>query len=118
MFRRFSIFVVALITLVISAGVVHANTNGDTNDMRNNNIMNQRVVPTPSAIGNNLGVNTDRVGPATTTNGLRNNTTFRTNNLRTNAVNDNNVDWGWLGLLGLLGLAGLTGRNKNPENNR
>lgn len=25
---------------------------------------------------------------------------------------DNNFDWGWLGLLGLIGLAGLAGKNR------
>ncbi|MFC4810857.1 WGxxGxxG family protein [Paenibacillus sp. GCM10023250] len=31
--------------------------------------------------------------------------------------NDNDFDWGWLGLLGLIGLAGLRGRNhdQTPE---
>ncbi|QHW34878.1 WGxxGxxG-CTERM domain-containing protein [Paenibacillus rhizovicinus] len=39
-------------------------------------------------------------------------------NYRTNAVNDDNdFDWGWLGLLGLIGLAGMRSRNhdRNPE---
>lgn len=31
---------------------------------------------------------------------------------------DNNFDWGWLGLLGLLGLAGLTGRKEEPTRYR
>lgn len=30
---------------------------------------------------------------------------------------DNNFDWGWLGLLGLLGLAGLAGKNKHRDTN-
>jgi MYXO-CTERM domain-containing protein len=42
--------------------------------------------------------------------------TMRTNNFRANAntaANDNNDwDWGWLGLLGLIGLAGLRGRSR------
>mgnify|MGYP003547174575 FL=1 len=29
---------------------------------------------------------------------------------------DDNSDWGWLGLLGLLGLAGLAGKNKHRDN--
>ncbi|AWB44092.1 hypothetical protein DCC85_07580 [Paenibacillus sp. CAA11] len=38
----------------------------------------------------------------------------RTGNYTTNAVNDDNdFDWGWLGLLGLIGLAGL--RSKDRE---
>ena len=35
------------------------------------------------------------------------------NNYRTNTVDDNDIDWGWLGLLGLIGLAGL--RSKGRE---
>jgi LPXTG-motif cell wall-anchored protein len=31
---------------------------------------------------------------------------------------DNNFDWGWLGLLGLLGLAGLAGKNRREEPTR
>jgi hypothetical protein len=40
--------------------------------------------------------------------------TYGANNFRgTAAANDNNdMDWGWLGLLGLIGLAGLRGRNR------
>ncbi|BAU66479.1 hypothetical protein STA3757_38840 [Stanieria sp. NIES-3757] len=29
---------------------------------------------------------------------------------------DNDFDWGWLGLLGLIGLAGLAGKNKRHDN--
>ena len=29
--------------------------------------------------------------------------------------NDNDFDWGWLGLLGLAGLAGLAGRKRHDE---
>jgi len=41
-------------------------------------------------------------------NGMNNNSTT-TNSYRTNAAtnDNNNFDWGWLGLLGLIGLAGL-----------
>lgn len=31
---------------------------------------------------------------------------------------NNNFDWGWLGLLGLLGLAGLAGRKEEPARYR
>ena len=31
---------------------------------------------------------------------------------------ENDFDWGWLGLLGLLGLAGLAGKNKHHETHR
>lgn len=52
-----------------------------------------------------------------TNNGLNN---IRTNNTRTgtyraNAANDNDFDWGWLGLLGLIGLAGLRGKNRERD---
>jgi hypothetical protein len=34
-------------------------------------------------------------------------------NYKTNAdTNDNDFDWGWIGLAGLFGLAGLRGRNR------
>ncbi|WP_017318904.1 WGxxGxxG family protein [Mastigocladopsis repens] len=36
----------------------------------------------------------------------------------TRTADDNNFDWGWLGLLGLLGLAGLAGRKRNEEPTR
>ncbi|MBE7900683.1 WGxxGxxG-CTERM domain-containing protein [Paenibacillus polymyxa] len=40
-----------------------------------------------------------------------NNSTYNANSVRTNAVdNDNDMDWGWIGLLGLLGLAGMRKR--------
>ena len=44
---------------------------------------------------------------------------MRTNNVNTNGYNtnavgnDNDTDWGWLGLLGLAGLVGLRRRNPN-----
>jgi len=38
---------------------------------------------------------------------------------RATAVNDDNdFDWGWLGLLGLIGLAGLRGRNPDRDPQR
>lgn len=45
------------------------------------------------------------------------NDNFRTNatntgRFRAAADNDNDMDWGWLGLLGLIGLAGLRGRDR------
>lgn len=42
----------------------------------------------------------------------RANTTMNGTNYRATAVNDNDFDWGWVGLLGLIGLAGLRGRDK------
>ncbi|SDC56048.1 WGxxGxxG family protein [Paenibacillus polymyxa] len=40
-----------------------------------------------------------------------NSSNYQANNVRANATdNDNDMDWGWLGLLGLLGLAGMRKR--------
>lgn len=44
------------------------------------------------------------------------NDTFNMTTYRTTAANDDEMDWGWLGLLGLIGLAGL--RSRNGERNR
>lgn len=43
-----------------------------------------------------------------------------TDSVDTVAVEEDNFDWGWLGLIGLLGLAGLAGKNKHrdPSNHR
>lgn len=37
------------------------------------------------------------------------------NTTRAYATDNNNPNWGWLGLAGLLGLAGMRNRSKNPE---
>lgn len=53
-------------------------------------------------------------GNQVTNQGTGNGNGMDMNNFRTNAAaDDNDMDWGWLGLLGLVGLAGL--RRKNPE---
>jgi hypothetical protein len=44
--------------------------------------------------------------------------TPRTDSVEVVTREDNNFDWGWLGLLGLLGLAGLAGKNKHQDSNR
>jgi hypothetical protein len=59
------------------------------------------------------GVN-NRMDNRTTTDFRTNN--FDNGNFRTTAADDNDMDWGWLGLLGLIGLAGLF--NRNRETNR
>jgi hypothetical protein len=41
--------------------------------------------------------------------------TYGTNSYNALATDDDNMDWGWLGLLGLLGLAGLRGRNRDSD---
>ncbi|MBU5347536.1 MULTISPECIES: WGxxGxxG family protein [Paenibacillus] len=57
--------------------------------------------------------------PAFAENNNMNSNDMRTNNVNTNGYNtnavgnDNDTDWGWLGLLGLAGLVGL--RRRNPE---
>ncbi|MUT67761.1 WGxxGxxG family protein [Paenibacillus sp. NEAU-GSW1] len=38
--------------------------------------------------------------------------TDKANRYRTTAADDNDMDWGWLGLLGLIGLAGLRNRGR------
>ncbi|WP_054024968.1 WGxxGxxG family protein [Bacillus sp. FJAT-28004] len=44
---------------------------------------------------------------------INNGTDMNTNNYRTNAAtDDNDMDWGWLGLLGLAGLIGLKSRDR------
>lgn len=71
-------------------------------------------------LGNNTnGTLTDRDGINGTMNGRGinrtvNRATVRTNNYRaTAAANDNDFDWGWLGLIGLAGLAGMRSRNRD-----
>jgi len=59
------------------------------------------------------------VVPAFAENNNMNTNDMNTNNVNTNGYNanatgnDNDMDWGWLGLIGLAGLAGL--RRRNPE---
>ncbi|WP_317971050.1 WGxxGxxG family protein [Paenibacillus sp. CCS19] len=53
--------------------------------------------------GNNYGNSVTGYG---TNNGLN------ANNYRANAADDNDFDWGWLGLLGLAGLFGLRSRDR------
>ncbi|MFC5649491.1 WGxxGxxG family protein [Paenibacillus solisilvae] len=63
--------------------------------------------------GSNHGYSTsDNRTVGTNGNGMNNNATYRTTAAAV-GDNDNDMDWGWLGLLGLIGLAGL--RNKNRE---
>jgi hypothetical protein len=39
-------------------------------------------------------------------------------NTRAAGNNDNDMDWGWIGLAGLLGLVGLRNRSDNTSRNR
>ncbi|QYR24182.1 WGxxGxxG-CTERM domain-containing protein [Paenibacillus sp. sptzw28] len=61
---------------------------------------------TGTGTGTGAGINGTATAPGMNTYGA--------NNYRgTAAANDNNdMDWGWLGLLGLIGLAGLRNRNR------
>lgn len=43
------------------------------------------------------------------------NTSMNANNYRANAAENNDMDWGWLGLIGLAGLAGLRNRSRDRE---
>lgn len=57
------------------------------------------------------------VVPASADNMNRNNNTSA--NYRANAtVDDNDFDWGWLGLLGLIGLAGMRSRERDRGRER
>jgi LPXTG-motif cell wall-anchored protein len=56
---------------------------------------------------------------ATDTTAVETTTPATTEPLTTDPVvaDDNENNWGWIGLLGLLGLAGLMGRNRNEGRN-
>lgn len=70
------------------------------------------AAPIASAAGA-TGTNTMATANGNTT-GMNNYGTNNTGgNYQTNAAtDDNNFNWGWLGLAGLLGLTGLRGRNR------
>ncbi|MGO4372764.1 WGxxGxxG family protein [Paenibacillus sp. 2TAB19] len=66
--------------------------------------------------GVNQGINATNRALGTDINRIDNGNTVRTNNYRTNAVdNDDGFDWGWLGLLGLIGLAGMRNRGRERD---
>jgi MYXO-CTERM domain-containing protein len=44
--------------------------------------------------------------------GTNNGSSLNANNYRAKATDDNDFDWGWLGLLGLGGLLGLRSRDR------
>lgn len=77
---------------------------GKVNDYTNRNIGNS--VPDTGMRPDNGTVDTTRGFDA------NNDTALNVNNYRTNAVDDNDMNWSWLGLLGLLGLMGLRGRDR------
>lgn len=81
----------------------------------NNNMMNNNNgigINDMNGVRNDAGVNGIRDGNRYGTRGMM------SNNLRTNAVNDNGTNWGWLGILGLIGLAGMAGRNRATDRDR
>lgn len=63
----------------------------------------------------NKGINATNRALGTDINRIDNGNTVRTNSYQANAADDNDFDWGWLGLLGLLGLAGMRGRSRDRD---
>jgi hypothetical protein len=78
----------------------------------NSTINNSSVTPSASPRMNSYGIRSTT--PNTVNYGTRSYDTANTNLYRARAAttNDNDIDWGWLGLLGLIGLAGLRGKNR------
>lgn len=63
--------------------------------------------------GNNM---MDRMSTTGTNTGNYDTSSYRS--YATTAADDNDMDWGWLGLIGLLGLAGLRGKDKRRDDVR
>ncbi|MGO4108185.1 WGxxGxxG family protein [Paenibacillus sp. YAF4_2] len=63
----------------------------------------------------NKGINDTNRALGTDINRIDNGNSVRTNSYRANAADDNDFDWGWLGLLGLIGLAGLRNRGRDRD---
>ncbi|MCM3626174.1 WGxxGxxG-CTERM domain-containing protein [Paenibacillus glycanilyticus] len=61
----------------------------------------------------NKGINTTNRALGTDIHRINNGNTVSANNYRANATDDNDFDWGWLGLLGLIGLAGMRNRGRD-----
>ncbi|MEO3945687.1 WGxxGxxG family protein [Gorillibacterium sp. CAU 1737] len=96
----------------------YGGVNGNYNTYNRQNYSTyQSAVPqaayrgTPYRAYNNAGTNAN-------TNVNNYGTGVRTNTYRARAVNNNNDNWGWLGLLGLFGLAGLRNRNERRVDDR
>lgn len=106
MFTMFCIFACLMFVLAIPAYADKSNGTYNNRSIGN-------TVPDTGMRADNIDGNNE-VSRALTTDGNRNiNSTVNTNDYRANAVgDDNNIDWGWLGLLGLIGLAGLRNRNR------
>ncbi|SFI54412.1 hypothetical protein SAMN02799624_01295 [Paenibacillus sp. UNC496MF] len=91
---------VGCLAFMLGTGILEAH--GTATNQSNNGVMNNQSY-------DGRGMNTNSYNATSTATG---------GNYRANAVdNDNDFDWGWLGLLGLIGLAGLRSRNhdRNPE---
>jgi len=122
-------FVAALLLFATPTAVFAAGNRDDNgNTMRGNQIVNRLNADVNDATGrieDDLRMNGNLTNRGTidgnnvyrryNTNWNNNMTTRTYDNgtmYRATAVNDNDTDWGWLGLLGLIGLAGLMGRGR------
>lgn len=122
-------FVATLMLLAMPSAVFAAGSRDDNsgNAMRGNQYVNRYNNMNDD---NNLRINGNMANDGFQTMNTNNNRRFNTNNnnwnnnmttrsvdngnvYRTNAANNNDTDWGWLGLLGLIGLAGMMGRNRD-----
>jgi hypothetical protein len=128
--RKLALSFVAALLLFATPTTVFAAGNRDDNGntMRGNQIVNRLNADVNDATGrieDDLRMNGNLTNRGTidgnnvyrryNTNWNNNMTTRTYDNgtmYRATAVNDNDTDWGWLGLLGLIGLAGLMGRGR------
>lgn len=128
--KKLLLSMVATLALLAMPGAAYAagGKDNDGNTMRGNQFVNRNFdVNDANMTGNNV----NRTNMTGTMNGRGNNgfRSFNANNGRFNndnwnnnmttrnyraaATNDNDTDWGWLGLLGLVGLAGMMGRGRD-----
>ncbi|WP_308635257.1 WGxxGxxG family protein [Paenibacillus silvisoli] len=98
---------VSCLTLMLGMGAANAagtTTNGSTTNEGGMLGTGIRTQSTDQARTNTYNASSLNNGTA-----LNNGGNYRATAL---ADNDNDMDWGWLGLLGLIGLAGLRSRNR------
>ncbi|WP_114383559.1 WGxxGxxG family protein [Paenibacillus prosopidis] len=94
------ICIFACLTLVFAIPAFADNGNTGTMGTYNNRGINNTAPDTGMRTDMNRGIN-------------QTNRALGTDNYRATAAgDDNNMDWGWLGLIGLLGLAGLRNRDR------
>lgn len=87
-------------TLMLGAGIISAAGTNQVNSMTSLTAQSNLSSDNRSMNSNNMTSNSG-------------------GNYRANATNnDNDFDWGWLGLLGLIGLAGMRGRNHDRNSQR